>query len=80
MYVANNELAQVSSGLPVQDVIPVTMMRDGLYVQGEMLNYWQRAFPHSSVSDLFEFVSFDVDDDDAHFTRSVAWRGPMEPM
>jgi hypothetical protein len=76
----NNYLAHVAPGLPVQDVLSITMMRDGLYVHGEMLDYWQHAFPNSGVSDLYKFVAFDVDDEDAHFTRSVAWRGPEWPM
>ena len=55
---------------------PVTMYQDGIYVSGELWQYWQEAFPHRSVCDMFAFVKYDIDDERAEFTRSLAWRGP----
>ena len=69
--------AQVSFSGPVQDVPPITMYHDGIYVNGELWQYWREAFPPRSVLEMFDFVKCDIDDERAAFTRSVAWRGPQ---
>ena len=55
------------------------MMRDGVYVSGELSGYWHDTFSHASVQDMFDFVMHDLDDERAEFTRSLAWRGPWPP-
>ena len=55
------------------------MMQDGIYVSGELWEYWRDTFPRPSVCDMFSFVVRDIDDERAEFTRSLAWRGPW-PM
>jgi hypothetical protein len=67
---------------PMQDVPPVTMFHNGMfhsgiYVDGELWQYWCEAFPRCSVLDMFDFVKNDIDDERAVFTRSLAWRGPQ---
>ena len=52
------------------------MMQDGVYVSGELWEYWRDAFPRRSVCDMFDFVLHNIDDERAKFTRSLAWRGP----
>ena len=32
-------------------------------------------FSRRSINDMFNFVKYDIDDDRAEFTRSLAWRG-----
>ena len=59
----------------MQDVPPITMYQDGIYVNGELWRYWWETFPHRSVDDMFAFVKYDIDNDRAEFTRSLAWRG-----
>ena len=59
----------------MQDVPPVTMYQDGIYVNGELWQYWWEPFPHRSVHDMFDFVKYDIDNERAEFTRSLAWRG-----
>ena len=66
----------VSFSRPVQDVLPITMYQDGIYVSGELWQYWREAFPWRSVCDMFTFVKYDIDDERAEFTWSLAWRGP----
>jgi len=51
------------------------MMRDGVYVNGELWGYWRDTFSHASVWDMFDFVMHDLNDESAEFTRSLAWRG-----
>ena len=53
---------------------PLTMYQDGVYVSGELRQYWCEAFPRCSICEMFAFVISDIDDDHAEFTRSVAWR------
>lgn len=52
------------------------MTKDGVYVSGEIWEYWRDSFPRPSVEDMFNFVLHDIDDERAEFTRSLAWRGP----
>jgi len=51
------------------------MYQDGIYVNGELWQYWWEPFPHRSVHDMFDFVKYDIDNERAEFTRSLAWRG-----
>jgi len=64
----------------VQDIPPITMYHDGIYVNGELWQYWLEAFSRRSVLEMFDFVKCDIDDERAAFTRSVAWRGPQPPV
>ena len=59
--------AQVASKGPAQDVVPLTMMQDGVYVSGELLEYWCATFPRCSVHDMWNFVLSGLDDDRASF-------------
>ena len=68
---------QVSFSRHVQDVSPVTMYHDGIYVNGELWQYWREAFPRRSILEMFDFVKCDIDDERVVFTRSLAWRGPQ---
>ena len=60
----------------MQDVPPVTMHQDGIYVSGELWQYWWEAFSQRSVCDMFAFVKYDVDNECVEFTRLLAYRGP----
>ena len=75
-FVENFNLAQVPNREPAQDVAPLTLYNDGIYVSGELWEYWRLAFPRSIVRDEFESVKFDIDNERAGFTRALAWRGP----
>ena len=75
-FVLNFNLAQVSNREPAQDVAPLALYNDGIFVSGELWEYWCSAFPHSVARDVFESVRFDIDDERAEFTRALAWRGP----
>lgn len=70
----------VSTPGPVQDVPPGTMFDDGIYTSGELWQYWQEAFPRRSVRDMFDFLKYDIDDECAMFTRSLAWQGPQPSL
>jgi hypothetical protein len=72
--------AQVTPQGPTQDIVPLTMMQDGIYVSGELWEYWRDTFPHPSVRDMFNFVVHDIDDERAEFVRSLAPRGPCLPV
>jgi hypothetical protein len=48
------------------------MFHNGIYVNGELWQYWRKAFPRRSVLEMFHFVKNDVDDEHAVFTRSLA--------
>jgi hypothetical protein len=50
----------------------VTMYQDGIYVSVELWQYWREAFPRCFVCDMFVFVKYDIDDERAKFTRSLA--------
>ena len=63
---------QVSFFGPAQDVPPVIMYQDGIYVSDELWQYWREAFPQCSVCDMFAFVKYDIDNERAEFTRSLA--------
>ena len=54
-------------------VPPVSMYQDMIYVSGELWQYWREAFPWHSVCDMFAFVKYDIDNECAEFTRSLAW-------
>ena len=56
--------------------MPLTLYNNGIYVSGELWDYWRSTFPRSVVSDVFDLVRFDIDDERAEFTRALAWRGP----
>jgi hypothetical protein len=71
---------QVSFFGPVQDVLPLTFFQDGIYISGELWEYWHQSFPSASVVEMFSFVAYDIDDECVEFTRSVAWRGPRPPV
>jgi len=53
------------------------MYHDGIYVNGELWQYWREAFPQRSFLEMFDFLKCDIDDERAAFTRSLAWRGPQ---
>ena len=57
----------------MQDVLPVTIYQDGIYVSGELWKYWCEAFSRHFVCDMFAFMKYDIDDERAEFTRSLAW-------
>ena len=63
----------------MQDVLPLTLYQDGVYVSGELWGYWRETFPSRSVCDMWTFVVNDIDDERAEFTRSLAWRGSRPP-
>ena len=75
-FVLNFNLAQVSNREPAQDVAPLALYNDGIFVSGELWEYWRSAFPRSVARDVFESVRFDIDDERAEFTHALAWRGP----
>ena len=49
------------------------MMQDGIYVSGELWEYWRDTFPRPLVRDMFSFVVRDIDDDHVEFTWLLAW-------
>ena len=51
------------------------MYQDGIYVNGELWQYWRETFPHRSIDDMFVFVKYDIDNEHVEFTMSLAWRG-----
>ena len=59
----------------MQDVPPITMYQDDIYVNGELWQYWRETFPHLFVDNMFAFVKYDIDNERAEFTRLLAWRG-----
>ena len=69
-------LAQDQNREPVQDIMPLTLYNNGIYVSGELWDYWRSTFPCSVASDVFESVRFDIDDERVEFTHALAWRGP----
>ena len=75
-FVLNFNLAQVPNREPAQDVAPLALYNDGIFVSGELWEYWRSAFPRSVARDVFESVRFDIDDERAEFTHALAWRGP----
>ena len=72
----NFNLAQVPNREPAQDVAPLTLYNDGIYVSGELWEYCRSASPRSVARDVFESVKFDIDDERTGCTRALAWRGP----
>ena len=64
----------------MQDVLPLTMFQDGVYVNGELWNYWQETFVRPSIFEMFAFIMYDIDDKRVEFVRSLAWRGPRPPV
>ena len=75
-FVENFKLALVLNLERAQDVVPLNLYNDGIYVSGEFWEYWHSAFPRSVARDLFESVKLDIDDERAGFTRALAWHGP----
>ena len=73
----NFNLAQVLNREPAQDVAPLTLYNDSIYVSGELWEYWHSTFPRSVARDMFEPVKFDIDDERDGFSRALAWRGPL---
>jgi hypothetical protein len=57
----------------VQDVTPLTFYFNSIFVSGELWEYWRRSFPGSNASAMIEDVGYDIDDEGAEFTRSLAW-------
>jgi hypothetical protein len=57
-------------------VAPLTFYGDDIYISGELWGYWRLAFPHGSIDDMFSVI-YDIDDERAKFTQSLAWRGPL---
>lgn len=49
------------------------MMQDGVYVNGELWDFWRDTFPRPSVCEMWAFVMHDIDDEHAGFVRSLAW-------
>ena len=74
-FVENFKLAQVPNLEPAQDVAPLNLYNDGIFVSGELWEYWRSAFPRSVARDVFESVKLGIDDERAGFTRALAWRG-----
>ena len=70
---------QVASWVPVQDLTPLTMMKGGVYVDGDHWDYWRATFLRPSISDMWDFMLNDIDDERNEFVRSLAWRGPPPP-
>jgi hypothetical protein len=64
----------------MQDITPLMLMQNGVYVSGELWDYWRAAFPRPSVCEMWVFVMEDIDDERAKFVRSLAWRGPHSPV
>jgi len=73
--------AQVSSGGPAQDICeaPLSIFYNGIYVLGDLWEYWRTAVPNLSVVDMFNFVEFDIADERSDFLRSLAYRGSWPP-
>jgi hypothetical protein len=59
----------------MHDVLPLTLYQDGVYVCGELWEYWRETFPRPHVFEMFAFVMYDIDDEHVEFVRSLAWRG-----
>ena len=72
----NFNVAQILNREPAQDVAPLNLYNDGIFVSEELWEYWRSAFPRSVARDVFESVKFDMDDERVGFTRALAWRGP----
>ena len=72
-FVLNFNLAQVPNREPAQDVAPLALYNDGIFVSGELWEYWRSAFPRSVARDVFESVRFNIDDERTEFTRALAW-------
>jgi hypothetical protein len=72
---------QVSSGGPAQDICeaPLSIFYNGIYVLGDLWEYWRTAVPNLSVVDMFNFVEFDIADERSDFLRSLAYRGSWPP-
>ena len=61
-------------------MLPLSFFQYGIYISGELWEYWHQSFPRPSVVEMFAFVSYDIDDERAEFTRSVVGRGPRPPV
>lgn len=56
------------------------MMKDGVYVSSELWDFWRDTFSVPSVTDMWDFMLQDIDDERTEFVRSLAWRGPYSPL
>ena len=56
----------------MQDVL-LTFFQDGVFVNGELLEYWRQSFPRPSIFEMFAFIAYDIDDKHVEFVRSLAW-------
>ena len=45
----------------MQDVPPVTMYQNSIYVIGQLWQYRRETFPHRSIDNMFAFVRYDID-------------------
>ena len=61
-------------------MIPLTLIREGVYVNGDLWDCWRSSFSRPSVSDMCDFVLYSIDDEHDKFVRSLAWRGPRSPV
>lgn len=59
--------AQVASCGPVQDVVPVTMMCDGLYVDGDLWELWRDSRDNPLFTEMWHFVNETIDDERCFF-------------
>ena len=57
----------------MQDVLPLTFFQDGIYVSGELWEYWRQSFLRPLVVEMFAFIAYDIDNERAEFSRSLAW-------
>jgi hypothetical protein len=48
---------------------------NGIYVLGDLWEYWRTAFPNMSIVDMFDFFEFNIDDERSQFLRSLVYRG-----
>ena len=64
----------------MQDVTSLMMMQGGVYVSGELWDFWCDTFPRPSICEMWAFVMNDIDDERAKFVRSLDWRGPRSPI
>lgn len=55
---------------PMQDMTPLMFMQDGIYVSGELWNYWRDLFSQPLVCKMWAFVMDDIDDEHACLARA----------
>lgn len=57
----------------MQDVNPIIMMYDGLYVDGELWELWKLSHDRPSMADFWRFMESTYDEG-SEFTRLFAFR------